>query len=69
MTIHLMFVLGKPLSHIESGTPDTRQLIGSPQKLHPEDDAKNEKVFMEKQKKREFLDYIKLETEFWLTIP
>ena len=45
-----MFVLGKPLSHIESGTPDTRQLIGPPQKLHPEYDAKNAKVFMEKQK-------------------
>ena len=45
-----MFVLGKPLSHIESGTPDTRQLIGPPQKFHPEDDAKNANFFMEKQK-------------------
>ena len=45
-----MFVLGKPLSHIESGTPDTRQLIGPPQKLHSEDDAKNAKKIMEKQK-------------------
>ena len=46
-----MFVLGKPLSHIESGTPDTRQLIGPPQKLHPENGANViAKAFIAKQK-------------------
>ena len=46
-----MFVLRKPLSHIESGTPETRQLIGPPQKLHPEDDANVfAKAFIVKQK-------------------
>ena len=46
-----MFVLRKASSHIESGTPETRQLIGPPQKLHPEDDANViAKAFIAKQK-------------------
>ena len=46
-----MFVLGKPLSHIESGTPETRLLIGPPQKLHPKDGANViAKAFLAEQK-------------------